>query len=148
MNRTTNIGSIMTTDVLTIHPDDTMNKVSDMFNMNDFHHIPVVEEDVRVVGIVSKFDYFKLQSTFTLFKRKDPEEYNKAIFRSLLVKDVMTKQVAMLHPEDSLQMAAGIFRENLFHAIPIVDEENKLVGILSTYDLLNYAFREPMLLTK
>jgi len=109
MNRTAKIGQIMMTDVQIVHPDDTMNKVSDMFHRNDFHHIPVVEEDGTIAGIISKSDYFKLQSTITLFKRKDPEEYNKAIFRSLLVKDVMTKQVVMLHPEDSLEMAAGIF---------------------------------------
>ena len=54
----------------------------------------------------------------------------------------MTSQVARLSPKDSLQTAADYFRENLFHAIPIVDENDRLVGILTTYDLINYAFRE------
>ena len=105
-----------------------------------------MEEDGIVVGIVSKTDSYKLENTFTLFKKSKVEEYNSAIFRSLLVKEVMTKQVATLGPDDSLQLAAGIFRENLFHAMPIVDNERKLVGILSVYDLVNYAYQEPMLL--
>ena len=60
--------------------------------------------------------------------------------RSLLVKEVMSKQVATLGPEDTLELAAGFFRENMFHALPVVDEDNMLIGIVTTYDLLNYAY--------
>jgi len=58
----------------------------------------------------------------------------------------MTTQVAKLNPEDSIMVAAGYFRENLFHAIPVVSTDGLLVGILSTYDMLNFAFSEPALL--
>ena len=146
MDITTKIGEVMTTAVLFVRPNDTMDKVRDIFNVKSIHHLPVVEEGGTVVGIVSKTDCYKLENTFTLFKKSKVEEYNSAIFRSLLVKEVMTKQVATLGPSDSLQLAAGIFRENLFHAMPIVDDEKKLVGILSVYDLVNYAYQEPMLL--
>ena len=146
MDKTINIGQIMTTEVLYLHPEDIMDKVKDIFNKYDFHHLPVVNDNEEVVGIISKTDYFKLQHTFTMFKRKDSKAFNQAIFRSLLVKEVMTDSVVMLQPEESIQVAMGVFRENLFHAIPIVNEQKKLLGILSTYDLLNYAFKDEMLL--
>ena len=76
----------------------------------------------KVIGIVSKSDYLKLLHGFTLFKTHKSEEYNDAIMRSLLIKEVMTKQVATINPEDTIELAAGFFRENLFHALPVVDQ--------------------------
>jgi CBS domain-containing protein len=60
------------------------------------------------------------------------------------VGEIMEKKVAQLNPNDSALVAIGIFRENLFHALPIVNESNVLVGILTTYDLLTYAYNEPV----
>ncbi len=142
IDRTTTVSEIMTTDVIFLRPGDTMEKVADIFRMNNIHHIPIIDENGKVVGIVSQSDYHKILHGFTLFKTEKSEEYNKAILRSLLVKEVMTKQVAKLNPDDKLTVAAGYFRENLFHAIPVVDRKGSLVGIISTYDMLNYAFRE------
>jgi CBS domain-containing protein len=142
IDRTTTVSEIMTTDVIFLRPGDTMEKVADIFRMNNIHHIPIIDDNGKVVGIVSQADYHKILHGFTLFKTEKSEEYNKAILRSLLVKEVMTKQVAKLNPDDKLTVAAGFFRENLFHAIPVVDKKGSLVGIISTYDMLNYAFRE------
>lgn len=141
MDKTTTIGAIMTTDVIAIAPDDTMDQVRDIFQTNAIHHLPVVEEG-KVIGIVSYSDYLKLLHGFTIFNTEKSEAYNTAILRSLLVSEVMTRQVATLHPEDSVLVAAGIFRENLFHAIPVVDEHNQLVGIITTFDMLNFAFND------
>jgi CBS domain-containing protein len=143
IDKTVTVGQIMTTNVLFVKPNDTMDKVSEIFRMNNIHHVPVIGEDGKVVGIVSHTDYHKILHGFTLFKTEKSEEYNKAILRSLLVKEVMSRQVAKLNPNDSVMVAAGYFRENLFHAIPVVDKQSKLVGIVTTYDMLNYAYHEP-----
>ncbi len=141
MDKTTSVSSIMTTNVITVSPDDTMDKVQNIFRENGIHHVPVTENG-KVVGIISHSDYLRLQNTFTLFKTAKSEEYNSSIMRSLLVKEVMTKQVAKLEATDTVELAAGFFRENLFHALPVVDPEGKLVGIVTTYDLLNFAFSD------
>ncbi|HQU59257.1 MAG: CBS domain-containing protein [Phaeodactylibacter sp.] len=139
-DRTTTVGQIMSTPVITVGPDDTMKRVQDIFRMNNIHHLPVVVEG-KVIGILSKSDYLRLLHGFTLFKTEKSTEYNDAIMRSLLVGEVMTKQVATLAPDDTLEMAAGFFRENLFHALPVVSK-GKLVGILTTFDLITFAFSE------
>ncbi|RMG80459.1 MAG: CBS domain-containing protein [Bacteroidetes bacterium] len=148
IDRTLPVAQLMTTDVVFVKPDDVLTKVDELFRAHNIHHLPVIDEEGKVVGIISKTDFYRLQHGMTLFKATDAEAFNQALFRSLLVKEVMTKQVAKLHPDDTIEIAAGIFRENLFHAMPVVDKDNKLVGILTTYDLLNYAFREPALLDK
>jgi len=143
-DKTTTVGQIMSTPVITVTRDDTMSKVQEIFRDNNIHHIPVVE-DHKVVGIISQSDYLRLLHGFTLFRTEKSEEYNDAILRSLLAGEVMTKQVATLSPEDSLIMAVGFFRENLFHALPVVSK-GRLIGIVTTLDLLTYAFSEPHLM--
>lgn len=139
LEKTTRISAIMTPNVIVVQPEDTMDVVQDIFRKHNIHHLPVVE-DGEVVGIVSHSDYLKLLHGFTLFKTQKSDEYNDAILRSLLVREVMTKQVVTLGPDDTLELAAGFFRENLFHALPVVDDENMLVGIITTYDLLTHAY--------
>ncbi|MBI1226084.1 MAG: CBS domain-containing protein [Bacteroidetes bacterium] len=146
-DRTTSIANIMTRDVFFLHPDDSMEQVDELFATHNIHHVPVIDNESHVVGIISKGDYLKTLHGFTLFKTEKNQAYNQAILRSLLVGEVMTKQVASLQPEDSVDVAAGYFRENLFHAIPVVDRQRKLVGILTTFDMLNFAFMEPALLS-
>jgi len=141
MDKTTKVGAVMTTEVITVGPNDTMDKVQDIFRKHNIQHVPIVDQR-KVVGMVSKADYLKLLHGFTLFRTNKSEEYNDAIMRSLLVKEVMTRQVATLRPEDSVELAAGFFRENYFHALPVIDKEMNLVGIVTTYDLLNYAFSD------
>ncbi len=140
MDKALPVSHIMTTNVISVRPDDTMDIVQDIFRKNEIHHIPVIDNE-KVVGIISHSDYLELLNTFTLFKTEESERYNNAVMSSLLVKEVMTKQVAKLNPDDSVEVAAGFFRENLFRALPVVDKDGNLKGIVTTYDLLNYAFR-------
>ncbi len=139
VDKTTRIADIMTKNVIVVQPTDTMEIVQDIFRKHNIHHIPVVEEG-KAVGILSYSDYLKLLHGFTLFKTHKSHEYNDAILRSLLVKEVMTKPIATIRPDDTVELAAGFFRENLFHALPVVDEEGLLVGIVTTYDLLHHAY--------
>ncbi len=137
----TPVKEIMSSPVITLGPRDTMDKVKRIFDQNSIHHIPVVEEG-KVVGIISKHDLFKVLHGFTLFKSQQSDLHNQAILRSLLVGEVMTRQVAVLNEQDTLLMAAGFFRENYFHALPIIDDEGKLSGILTTYDLITHAYKD------
>jgi acetoin utilization protein AcuB len=140
------VKQIMTTEVLTVRPEDTMELVHRIFHSREIHHVPVVNDEGHVVGILSKSDYYSISNAFPLFRPDLREAANERLFKSLLVEDVMTRQVATLSPDDSITVAAGFFKENIFHAIPIVDEDNKLLGILTTFDLLNFFFSEPVFL--
>lgn len=145
MDRQEKISAIMTQDVIFVQPKDSMEQVCSIFKAHNIHHIPVTE-DQKVVGIISKGDVQKLEHHFTLFNNERSKEINAALMRSLLVEEVMTKQVAKISPDDTLELAAGLFKENLFHALPVVDIEDRLVGIVTTYDMLTYAFKDEILL--
>ena len=53
----------------------------------------------------------------------------------------MTKHVATLEPEDKVGSAAELFLENLFHAVPIV-KNNELKGIVTSFDIIKYTFNK------
>lgn len=136
------VKDIMTTEVLFIDSKDTMDRVATVFETHPIHHLPVLEHG-KVVGMISKMDYSKILHGLTLFKKnKKSEDLNKALLRSLLAREVMTKPAVTIGPDQTLRFAADIFKENLFHAIPVVDDDGDLLGILSTFDLLVTAYSD------
>lgn len=144
-NRKAPVSQAMTSEVKCVHPDTTMDKVAEIFETHNFHHVPVTDADGKVLGIISSTDWHRLEDHFTLFKTQESTTLNKKIMRTLLAKEVMTKQLASVRADDSLEYAVDIFRENLFHALPVVNNEKKLIGILTPFDLMVWAFRqEPM----
>ncbi len=135
------VSDIMAKDLIVLGPYDPVSAVADVFERHNIHHLPVVDESGRLLGLVSKSDFLKISHGFSLFKLQQKPEYDRALYESLLVKDIMTEKIATLQPEDSLHKAADLFRENLFHALPVVYKDGQLIGIITTYDLLTYAYR-------
>lgn len=135
------IKDLMTSPVVTLHPSDKMEKAAEVFENKPFHHIPVVDDERKVVGIISRHDYYKILNTFTVFNTDNSRRSNETMLKALLTRDVMTKQLATINSKDSVEKAVGMFQENLFHALPVVNDQKQLEGIITTYDLLNYAFK-------
>lgn len=135
------IKDLMTSPVVTLHPSDKMEKAAEVFENKPFHHIPVVDDERKVVGIISRHDYYKILNTFTVFNTNNSRRSNETTLKALLTRDVMTKQLATINSKDSIEKAVGMFQENLFHALPVVNDQKQLEGIITTYDLLNYAFK-------
>jgi acetoin utilization protein AcuB len=133
------ISKVMTANPTTITPNDTVDSVSEIFDENSFHHIPVVDNQGVLQGIISKVDLMALSYGRSLFRVHNRTELNQTLYRTLLVKDVMTKDVNSLKPDDTVADAMDLFRHNIFHAIPIV-RGGQLCGILSCYDLLLFAY--------
>ena len=136
MNRKLPVTEIMTTDLITLHPEDSLNIVEQTFASKTFHHIPIVSADNEIMGMVSKTDLLQISAIRREFSEKD--------FKYIKVKDFMTREVYVAHPESTLEQVAAIFNENKFHAIPIV-EGSKVIGIVTTQDVIRAAFElEPV----
>ena len=132
MNLLDPVSSIMTVNPIRLSPSDPLVKVKAVFESNNIHHIPVVDEG-KLIGIISKSDFlfFKRGFNNTNVIRKMEE----IRLNNYVVKDIMTKGLAKLAPTDKINVALEIFTKNIFHAIPIVDGE-RLVGILTTHDVI------------
>lgn len=130
------VSAIMTREVVSISPNQTMEEVERIFEEEAFNHLPVVDEDRSIVGIISKSDVHRVSYGLSVFHNRYKKVYNKSLFRSLLVSDVMTEKVATLSPDKTIGVAIGIFKENLFRAIPIC-EDGRVVGIVTPIDIIS-----------
>ena len=139
------ISTIMTHDLITVSPITLLGDIHEIFETHNIHHIPVIDDENHVKGIISKIDYAKSLDCFTVFGTKYSIEHNEKNFKSLMAKDIMTKKVVALSPNDKIGTAVGIFKENILRSILMVDDE-ELVGILTHFDLFIHAYREPVFL--
>ncbi len=134
MNTLAPVSEIMTINVLTVSPKDSLDNVANIFATHNIHHIPVVEEG-KVVGMVSKLDFYKA----TPFYNTSEHQLNIYLERKS-VADIMTRKIATVHKDERIDVAALIFNENRFHALPIVNDYKELLGIVTPHDLIRYCF--------
>lgn len=143
MNPNTSINEIMTTRLITVGPVTPVAEINRIFELNPFHHIPVLDNG-RLVGIISKQDY--LQISHVLSYSWNGDLHTDQAFADFVARDIMTEYPMHLSPDDTVGLAADIFMSNQFHALPILDDE-ELVGIITTHDLISYAFKSPLVIT-
>ena len=139
MQEGTTIKQIMTSDLLTVVRNETIESVKNKLILNHIHHIPVVSGK-KIVGIISLSDIHMMEDHFTLFNAKTAEEINKKIFSTILASEIMTKKVVKVREDEPLRVAVDLFRENLFHALPVVNASGQLVGMVTPMDLIRYAY--------
>lgn len=143
MNTYAPISSIMVTELVTINPEDSLLQVKKIFETHNFHHLPVVNFR-KIVGIISKTDFEHYTGGLT---RKGEMDITETLSHGK-AKDIMTKGLGKLEPDDRINVALEIFSKNWFHALPVVQNE-ELVGIVTTQDvikaILNEKPREPHL---
>ncbi|MEM6696943.1 MAG: CBS domain-containing protein [Bacteroidota bacterium] len=139
MNILTPVSHLMSTELITVNAKDTLTRVKEIFDTDNIHHLPVVDFK-KIIGLISKTDllYF-LKGAKNLSEAEEQENAVSLSFHT--AKDIMVTKLAKLTPSDTVGTAIAVFQENLFHALPVVDEE-ELVGILTTYDLLNFFSQE------
>jgi len=139
MQQGTTIKQIMTSDVLTMVRDETIESVKNKLLLNHIHHIPVVSGG-KILGIISLSDIHMMEDHFTLFHAKTSEEINKKIFSTILASEIMTRKVVKVREDEPLSVAVDLFRENIFHVLPVVNASGHLVGMVTPMDLIRFAY--------
>jgi acetoin utilization protein AcuB len=122
---------IMTTKIVTVEFDDFLHAVKSIFDHMKFHHLLVVEEQ-KLYGVISDRDLFKALSPNigTLGETsKDLATLNKRVHQ------IMSRHPITLSPEASLYEAIEVFNTHRISCIPIVDEQQKPLGIISWRDI-------------
>ena len=126
------VANWMTKEVFTITPDRSMMKASKIMKDKSISCIPVVDEDGKVVGIVSDRDV-KDASPSKATTLDMHELYY--LLSEVKVKDIMTKKVVTIRQDETVEKAATLMLEGHFGSLPVVDEENRLVGIMTDTDV-------------
>lgn len=128
--RDTGIRRFMTTEPATVAPDTPASEARAMLESDAMHHLPVVDGD-QLVGIVSTSDLLKLYLL--------DEELSGAATR---VEQIMETEPVVMREHATLREAAEVLSLGGFHALPIVDEDRRLVGIVTSTDLIDHLLHQ------
>ena len=126
------VNEIMTSCVSTVDHEARLLDAALLMRSSGFRHVPVVDNG-RLVGIISDRDV--KGASPSLFAEISQEEYNR-IFETTPVAKVMTKDPKTVTPDATLKDVVAMMQENKFGAVPIVEGDNKLVGIVTSNDML------------
>lgn len=134
MKQNESIKKIMSTDLVTVTPVQKFSEVKKIMESNSVRHLPVVEGK-KLVGIISRMDIVKasFSSEFATDKQSDATLDHVA-----KITDIMTKNVIKLRDTDTIKHAVRLFVQETFHSLPVVNDHDELVGIVSTSDLIQY----------
>lgn len=127
---------LMTADPVTVQPDDDVSTAFSLLQESTIRHLPVVNENDELVGMVSDRDLRALLVPH--FFRQDVVE-NIVTRARAPISTLMSSNVVSVDMEDDTSLIAELMVEHKIGAIPVVDADAKLVGIVSYLDLLrNY----------
>ena len=124
----------MTRKVIRVDPDAGIFKAQELMAENKIRHLPVTEPNGRLIGIVTDRD-IRSALPYKFFKESPSEEENKNVSQ-LKVKDIMTRDAITISPTYTIQDALLMIQDARVGALPVVDEEGILKGIISVRDLL------------
>jgi len=148
---------LVTRNPKSVSPETTIQEMVTTMVDNRINMMPVLV-DRDMVGIVTSTDILKLFIRLDIIRRlcsKTPKTEERRRFVDLLsgdsdkvmpafstilrtVEDVMTEQVVYLEEQESLAKAMEVMQKGKFRHVPIVDEQKKLVGVISDRDVLRY----------
>lgn len=134
------VRTIMTKNIHVVQLDDKLSHVQEMMRKFGVRHIPVVHKK-QLVGIISRTDLNRL--TFgNLFEGQ--QDADEAILEMLTLNQVMSHKPRVVRVDDTIRKVAEILAVEEFHALPVVetDDETRLVGIVTTTDVIRYMLEQ------
>ncbi|MES0328311.1 MAG: CBS domain-containing protein [Gammaproteobacteria bacterium] len=128
------VSNIMSNNIVSVQQGQTLSEVRHKMIDSNIHHIPVLSGQ-HLVGMVSFTDMMKLN---VVISGADDRTIDAIIDQQFQIKDIMSKDLAILNAKDTIRRAADILAENNFHALPVTNESGELQGIVTSSDLIRY----------
>ena len=148
------VKDIMTSEVIVANQNDSIASVAKLLITEKIGGLPVVNEENKVVGIISETDILKkekyieaprvvnfLQGLIFLDDVKNIEEDMKKI-AAYKVEDLMSKDIIKVHEDDKFDDIANIMIKKSINRVPVVDSNNILKGIICRYDIIRAMYNE------
>ncbi len=141
------VRDVMTDNVIAVQKFDDISGAARILSENNISGLPVVDKENRVIGIISEADVLAMMGTQRKHTTKDLIRH---IFghplpeRKMgdLVGDIMTPTPITIRPDADISEAAKIMDEKRIRRLAVVDQENKLIGVISRRDILKAISRK------
>lgn len=128
------VSKSMTSKIVTVHPETTLLEARQLLKKHGIRHLPVVDGEGKLVGIITDRD---IRSALPAeFFSQEEKLVDYVPYEQLTVAQAMTHNPATISPENTIEDALLLIQKLRVGAFPVVDRENRAVGILSVRDLL------------
>ncbi len=133
------VSEIMSRQVLVAHPNHEFLPLCRLFLLMNIHHLPVVDAEGNLIGMLSANDVLKaLSFKLPTLTKVDEQTLN----RQFSVLELMTPQpIQTISPEDSIATAARIFASRNINCLPVT-EQDKVVGVVTSRDIVKWVSTE------
>jgi CBS domain-containing protein len=132
------VSHIMTKNVKTLNETNSLEDVLELIKNDHIRHIPITRGK-KVEGIISSSDIKRL---FLEGIYENQENANKAIIDMFTIGDIMHKNPVSISDDTTIKEVAEMFINSPFHAVPVIDNDENLVGIVSVIDVLKYMLEQ------
>jgi acetoin utilization protein AcuB len=130
------VSELMSRSVKTIGAGESCLEAVTAMSRGGFRHLPVVDHDARLAGIVTDRDLRHRLFAPWVFRTLGTVSV-ESLFKDIKVREVMSSPVAAARPDDELATAAGLMLEKKVGSLPVVDD-GRVVGIITETDLLRH----------
>ncbi len=131
------VRDLMTERVIAVQPDTDLTAVRDLLWEHNIRHLPVVDGDGDLIGLVSQRDLLRHA---LIDQHHLPDYVEEAVLERLKASDVMTAQVERVSADTDLRDAAQTMFENKYGCLPVT-EGDRLIGILTEADFVRFLGR-------
>ena len=131
------ISQIMSKKLVTLNPTQSLYDAERLFKKHKIRHIPVVEND-RIIGIVNYSDLLRISFANMT---NDEDEVTSVVYDMYTIPQIMAKTPLTVTSDTTVKEVAEILSKQSFHSVPVL-ENDKLVGIVTTTDLINYLLEQ------
>ena len=128
----------MTKNVITLNNSDSLDTAERLFKKNKIRHIPVVSGK-EIKGMLSYTDLLRI--SFADAIDENEESVETMVYNMFTIEQVMAKNLVSVSSTTTIKEVAEVLSKKEFHAIPVIDN-NELVGIVTTTDLINYLIEQ------
>lgn len=126
------VEDIMTENPITVKSHEDVDVAWEIMESNNFRHIPVINDEDELQGILSETDLEKYETAIRNRKLKANFDSDVSHVR---VRQIMTKSPETVSPDTPLSEAGQLLLENKFSCLPVL-EGNTLVGIVTSKDFV------------
>lgn len=121
------VKDIMTKNVVTVNTGTPVSEATELLMKRNITGMPVVEEDMTLVGVITEKDVLKLF-------------YASGHTCNRTVSDFMTTPAVSFDENDDLRDVCNCLMDNYFRRVPVTSS-GKVVGIISRHDVLDYMYK-------
>ena len=141
------VKDFMIKDVISVHPDATIKEVMKTFVDKKIGGLPIVNDEGKLTGIITDGDILRaikpidrhIQDYFNLItyiQEQNMESRLSELADLAIVKIAKTRGIVTVSPEDEMQQVVVILAKHHFKKLPVIDKDNKVVGVISRGDAI------------